>query len=169
MQVKETSLLDLLGRPLQFTPYLNNGAYEACPDPWSHIRPLQGRGNQSEPVLYYEDGHGSHKPVQQLLLLLGNNFLTTIFIFIAALTRTLEERGNLQAVTSKQLRHYYLLNDAEEGHLRYKLLPEDEEDRESMIWLLEKGSLVAGMNALRGFFRAGWYLGQISPGLIAAH
>lgn len=141
MQVKETSLLDLLGRPLQFTPYLNNGAYEACPDPWSHIRPLASSANHSEPVLYYADDHGFHAPVQQLLLLLGNNFLTTIFIFIAAFARTLEERGNLQAVTSKQLRHYYLLNEAEAGRLRYKLLPENEEDRESMIWLVERVSL----------------------------
>lgn len=168
MQVNETPLLDLLRSPLQFIPHGDHGAYESCADSPMDIFELMNWRCVGQ-VVYYEDDDTSHKYVQQLPLVSGGQLLTSIVLFIAALARAVEEAGDLKAVTSKQLRHNYLLNESEEGLLRYKFLPSDEADRESMIWLLEKGSLCSKVTSVairRDFERFLQKLRQSDEGLL---
>jgi hypothetical protein len=146
MQVKETPLLDLLRHPLQFIPHSDHGTYKSCANSPMDVFGLMNWRCVGQ-VVYYEDEDTSHKYVQQLPLVSGGQLLTSIVLFIAALTRAVEEAGDLKAVTSNQLRHNFLLNESEEGLLRYKFLPSDEADRESMICLLEKGFLCRGVSS----------------------
>ncbi|GAL12523.1 hypothetical protein JCM19233_3515 [Vibrio astriarenae] len=79
-------------------------------------------------VVYIERGLYTHSDVPQLLVIDGQQRLTTTTLLIAALiselkTRQVQQTTHvLDGTNSKKLKKYYLCNDAEEGDLFYKLV-----------------------------------------------
>ena len=65
---------------------------------------------------------------QELLLVIdGQQRLTTLTLLLAALAKALEkqeerQREPVDGFSPRKLRHYYLLNTEEDGEQRYKLL-----------------------------------------------
>ncbi|WP_318471996.1 DUF262 and DUF1524 domain-containing protein [Photobacterium leiognathi] len=86
-------------------------------------------------VVYVERGLYSHSDVPQLLVIDGQQRLTSTTLLIAALVSELSVRGAdntpvIEGTNAKKLKKYYLCNDAEDGDLYYKLLLTKADDKE---------------------------------------
>ena len=82
-------------------------------------------------VVYVEGGDTVATAVTQLLVIDGQQRLTTVSLVVEALARSIEaqEEGASQEVTPRKLRNYFLFNAEEDGDQRFKLvlsLPDDE-------------------------------------------
>jgi len=79
-------------------------------------------------VVYVERSLYSHSDVPELLVIDGQQRLTSTTLLIAALTREIKKRHNdgieniVDGTNAKKLKKYYLCNDAEDGELFYKLI-----------------------------------------------
>jgi len=79
-------------------------------------------------VVYVERSLYSHSDVPELLVIDGQQRLTSTTLLIAALTREIQKRHNdgfediIDGTNAKKLKKYYLCNDAEESPLFYKLI-----------------------------------------------
>ena len=97
-------------------------------------------------VVYFQESIHTLSDVPQLLVIDGQQRLTTITLLIAALAEFIKDH-NIKIDTSfTKLQNYYLLNVEEEGDLRYKLLltKRDKETiiniiKEDGIWIEEAG------------------------------
>lgn len=160
MQAKERKVLDLLRQPVQFAIHRDHGVYGAQPDHRTmNVEDLMRY--RREPVAYFGSEANLHDSVEQIPLLLGHHFLTSVCIFMAALAQAIDDEKDFGVITSQKLIKCYLMNDAEDGLLRYKLLPFDAADRESMILLIEKGWLGSEVpsEAMRRDFHS--FLGEL--------
>jgi uncharacterized protein with ParB-like and HNH nuclease domain/predicted transport protein len=75
-------------------------------------------------VVYFQESIHTVSDVPKLLVIDGQQRLTTISILIAALAEFIGDKSNLVEIdtNSTKLQNYYLLNAEEDGELRYKLL-----------------------------------------------
>ncbi len=72
-------------------------------------------------VVYFQPGIHTQGDVPRLLVIDGQQRLTTISLLIAALAEFVEANDVAFDTTAKKLRNYYLVNDEEEGDLHFKL------------------------------------------------
>ena len=79
--------------------------------------------------------------VQKLLVIDGQQRLTTLSLLLSALSREIEEQDSDIGITPKRLSNYYLFNNEEEGELRYKQIL-TKHDKETLIHLLENKELL---------------------------
>ncbi len=91
-------------------------------------------------VVYIERGLYQSTPVTQLLVIDGQQRLTTLSILLAALGKAIEASGDKLEISRKQIKNYYLFNNDEEGEARYKLLL-SQSDKETFIRLIEEREL----------------------------
>jgi uncharacterized protein with ParB-like and HNH nuclease domain/predicted transport protein len=83
-------------------------------------------------VVYFQESIHTLSDVPQLLVIDGQQRLTTITLLMAALAEFIKD-NNIEIDTSfTKLQNYYLLNVEEEGDLRYKLLL-TKRDKETII------------------------------------
>ncbi len=93
-------------------------------------------------IVYIEKGLytiTSHSPV---LVIDGQQRLTTVTLLIAALANALEQghgesKEPIDGFSPRKLRHYYLLNPEEEGERRYKLML-SQTDSKSLIAIVDR-------------------------------
>ena len=76
-----------------------------------------------------------------MLVIDGQQRLTTLFLLLSALSRAIEEQDCDIGITPRRLSNYYLFNSEEEGELRYKQLL-TKHDKETLIHLLENRELL---------------------------
>ena len=76
--------------------------------------------------------------VTQLVLIDGQQRLTTLSLLLSALGRAIETKNVDICVDRSQLERGYLFNDREKGKLRYKQLL-TKHDKKTLIQLLEEG------------------------------
>lgn len=90
-------------------------------------------------IVYVEKGIFHVSSVPQLLVVDGQQRLTTISLLLAALGEALQEQGRVShaEITRDKIFNYYLLNAYEDGDLRYKLLL-TQSDKDTFIALLER-------------------------------
>ncbi len=74
--------------------------------------------------------------VPKLLVIDGQQRLTTLSLLLSALSRAINKDGDNIDTSANKLHNYYLFNSQEEDELRYKLLL-TKEDKETLIHLLE--------------------------------
>lgn len=87
-------------------------------------------------IVYVEKGLYQVSSQSPLLVIDGQQRLTTVTLIIEALARRLGEREPLDGFSAKKLRNYYLLNPLEEGERGYKLLL-SQTDKASLKALLD--------------------------------
>lgn len=93
-------------------------------------------------VVYFQESIHTLSDVPQLLVIDGQQRLTTITLLIAALAEFIKDH-NIEIDTSfTKLQNYYLLNVEEEGDLRYKLLL-TKRDKETIINIIKAIKLPA--------------------------
>jgi hypothetical protein len=88
-------------------------------------------------IVYVEKGLYQVTSQSPLLVIDGQQRLTTISLLIEALARILGESEPIDGFSAKKLRNYFLLNPLEEGERKYKLVL-SQTDKASLVALLEQ-------------------------------
>ncbi|MYF38892.1 MAG: DUF262 domain-containing protein, partial [Gammaproteobacteria bacterium] len=130
MKAQEANLLSFLKKEHQFTIPIYQRTYS-----WTHVQCRQlwediCRAGSSDltaahfigSVVYIEESLYHASSLTPLLVIDGQQRLTTVSLLIEALARHLEESGPMEGLTSRKFREYYLINYLEQGADRYKLL-----------------------------------------------
>lgn len=87
-------------------------------------------------VVYFQESIHTLSDVPQLLVIDGQQRLTTITLLITALAEFLKEHNIEIDTSATKLQNYYLLNVEEDGDLRYKLLL-TKRDKETIINIIK--------------------------------
>ena len=147
MKATEANLLIFLKKSPQFIIpiYQRNYSWtaEQCKQLWTDLL----RAGRSETIkahfigsiVYIERALSTVTNQESLLVIDGQQRLTTSTLLIAALANHFESEGIgelLQAFSAKKLRNYYLVNPDEEGERHFKLLL-SETDKDTLLSILQ--------------------------------
>jgi uncharacterized protein with ParB-like and HNH nuclease domain/predicted transport protein len=144
MKATEAKLLEFLKKSPQFVIPIYQRTYSwgerECRQLWDDIL-RTGRNDAVSAhfvgsIVYVEKGLYSVSSQSPLLVIDGQQRLTTVTLLIEALARSLGESEPLEGFSAKKLRNYYLLNPLEDGERRYKLVL-SQTDKASLIGLLD--------------------------------
>ncbi len=146
MKANQTKLLEFLKKSPQFVIPIYQRTYSwgerECRQLWDDIL-RTGRNDISAhfvgSIVYVEEGQFSVSCQSPLLVIDGQQRLTTLTLLIEALARSIADSEPLDGFSAKKLRNYYLLNSLEEGERKYKLVL-SRTDKVSLIALLEQQS-----------------------------
>lgn len=145
MKATEAKLLDFLKKSPQFVIPIYQRTYSwtepQCRQLWDDIL----RAGRSEDIsahfigsiVYIEKGLYQVSSQSPLLVIDGQQRLTTATLIIEALSRHLGDAEPLEGFSAKKLRNYYLLNPLEEGERGFKLLL-TQTDKDSLLALLRQ-------------------------------
>lgn len=130
MRATQAKLLHLLGGPRHFIIPIYQRTYSwtesQCSQLWDDVVRVASSDGESGhfvgSVVYVEQGLYQATALQPLLVIDGQQRLTTVSLLLAALASALEEEGvDDAAALARRVRNYHLFNSDEEGDLRYKL------------------------------------------------
>lgn len=153
MKATEANLLKFLRKSPQFVIpiYQRNYSWtaEQCRQLWSDLM-RAGRDEKVQAhfigsIVYVERGLSSVTSQEALLVIDGQQRLTTSTLLIAALAKHFETQGLgelLEAFSNKKLRNYYLLNPDEDGERHFKLIL-SETDKDTLLAILQGTPLPA--------------------------
>lgn len=154
MKATQANLLKFLAKsPQQFIVPIYQRNYEwkkeQCKQLWDDII-LAGTNEKINAhfigsIVYIERDLSSVTTQEPLLVIDGQQRLTTCTLLISALAKYFEENGvaELQgAFSARKLRNYYLINEYEEGMRRFKLIL-SETDRDTLLSILESSPMPA--------------------------
>ena len=148
MKATEANFLDFLKKSPQFVIPIYQRTYSwerrECEQLWNDIV-RTGRDDAIAAhfvgsIVYIEKGLyqvTSHSP---LLVIDGQQRLTTMMLLLEALARRLGEREPVDGFSAKKLRSYYLLNPLEEGERGFKLLL-TQTDKASLLAVVQQKPL----------------------------
>ena len=135
MKATEAKLLDFLKKSPQFVIPIYQRTYswteKECRQLWDDILRTGSNDDISAhfvgSIVYIEKGIYQVSSQSPLLVIDGQQRLTTVTLLTAALARALEKldeekREPLDGFSPRKLRNYYLLNPEEEGEKYYKLI-----------------------------------------------
>ena len=147
MKALEKHLLEFLRKPGQFVIPIYQRTYSwtdrECNQLWNDIL-RTGKDEKKSPhfigsIVYIEKGTYQHSSVPSLLVIDGQQRLTTVSLIIEALARSIGSMEPSKGFSSKKLRDYYLLNPGEEGEDYYKLIL-TQTDKKSLLALIDQKS-----------------------------
>ncbi|KQU82349.1 hypothetical protein ASC78_17300 [Variovorax sp. Root318D1] len=146
MKATEANLLKFLRKSPQFVIpiYQRNYSWtaEQCRQLWADLM-RAGRDEKVSAhfigsIVYVERGLSSVTSQEALLVIDGQQRLTTSTLLVAALAKHFESQALgelLEAFSAKKLRNYYLLNPDEEGERHFKLIL-SESDKDTLLAIL---------------------------------
>lgn len=140
MKANAAHLLDFLRKSHQFAVPIYQRTYcwkeKECRQLWDDI--IRTGSNDAisahfiGSIVYIEKSQSQVTNQTPLLVIDGQQRLTTISLLIAALAKAVGTENPLEGFSAKQLRFYYLMNDLEREERRYKLLL-SQTDKASLI------------------------------------
>jgi uncharacterized protein with ParB-like and HNH nuclease domain/predicted transport protein len=153
MKATEANLLKFLKKSPQFVIpiYQRNYSWteEQCRQLWTDLlragRLEQVTAHFIGSIVYVERGLSNVVQQEALLVIDGQQRLTTSTLLIAALAKHFESKRIselLETFSAKKLRNYYLLNPDEEGERHFKLLL-SETDKETLLAILQASPMPA--------------------------
>jgi uncharacterized protein with ParB-like and HNH nuclease domain/predicted transport protein len=130
MKATEAKLLDFLKKSPQFVIPIYQRTYswtqKECRQLWEDVVRTGANNSVSAhfvgSIVYIEHGLYHVSSQSQLLVIDGQQRLTTVTLLIAALAKALGETEPVDGFSPRKLRNYYLLNPEESGERHYKLL-----------------------------------------------
>lgn len=144
MKASEANLVQFLSGKQQFIIPIYQRTYSwtlaQCNQLWNDI--IRVATNKEIPghfvgsIVYIQKGIYQSTAIPQLLVIDGQQRLTTISILLAALGQEIKKSGKDLKISERKIQNYYLLNNDEENDLRYKLLL-TQSDRDTLIRLAE--------------------------------
>ena len=144
MKATETPLVKFLQGTRQFIIPIYQRTYswteKQCEQLWHDI--IQVAQNKEIPahfigsIVYIEKGLYQVSDVPQLLVIDGQQRLTTLSLLLAAFGKALEDQDDNSEITTKKIKNYFLFNSEESGEKRYKLIL-TQSDKDTLINLLE--------------------------------
>jgi len=145
MKATEAKFLDFLKKSPQFVIPIYQRTYSwterECQQLWDDI--LRTGSNAAIPahfvgsIVYIEQSLYHVSSQSPLLVIDGQQRLTTIMLILEALARRLGDEEPIDGFSAKKLRNYYLLNPLEEGERGFKLLL-TQTDKQSLIALMRQ-------------------------------
>jgi len=146
MRADETQLLKFMNGPKQFIIPIYQRTYswtlKECKQLWEDIIKAGKDGKISShflgSIVYVEKGLYQISTIPKLLLIDGQQRLTTISLFLSALSKVLKEPIN--GMSSDKLKNYYLINRDEEEEKRYKLIL-TKSDKETLFKIIDHKEL----------------------------
>lgn len=148
MKATEAKLLDFLKKSPQFIIPIYQRTYSwtepQCRQLWDDV--LRAGSNDAisahfiGSIVYIEQGLYQVSSQSPLLVIDGQQRLTTAMLMIEALCRHLGDDEPIEGFSAKKLRNYYLLNPLEEGERGFKLLL-TETDKDSLLALFRQKPL----------------------------
>ena len=148
MKATEANLLEFLKKSPQFTIPIYQRTYSwterECRQLWDDI--LRTGRNDAVfahfvgSIVYIEKGLYQISSQSPLLVIDGQQRLTTVSLVLEALARHLADTEPVDGFSAKKLRSYYLLNPLEEGERGFKLLL-TQTDKHSLLALVRQKSL----------------------------
>ena len=144
MKATETNLLEFLKQPKQFVIPIYQRTYSwtltQCQQLWNDIvkvaQDTTVSGHFLGSVVYIENGLYHVTSLPKLLIIDGQQRLTTISLLLKALGQAIEKSTENVGITSKKINNYFLLNQEEDKEDRYKLLL-TRNDKATFISLIE--------------------------------
>lgn len=150
MKATEAKLLEFIKKSHQFVIPIYQRSYswseKECRQLWRDIVRAGSDKNVNAhfigSIVYIEKGIYQVTSQSPILVIDGQQRLTTISLLIAALADKLDclpsgNQENLEGFSPRKLRNYYLRNTEEEGEKHYKLIL-SKTDKESMIAIVDK-------------------------------
>jgi uncharacterized protein with ParB-like and HNH nuclease domain/predicted transport protein len=140
LKATEAKLLDFLKKSPQFVIPIYQRTYswteKECRQLWDDIL-RTGRNDAVSAhfvgsIVYIEKGLYHVSSQSPLLVIDGQQRLTTVSLLVEALARALGEAEPVDGFSPRKLRNYYLLNPEEEGDRHYKLVL-TQTDRDSLM------------------------------------
>lgn len=153
MKATEANLLKFLRKSPQFVIPIYQRNYSwtnaQCRQLWDDLM-RAGRDEKVQAhfigsIVYVERGLSSVTSQEALLVIDGQQRLTTSTLLIAALAKHFETQSLgelLEAFSNKKLRNYYLLNPDEDGERHFKLIL-SETDKDTLLALLQSTPMPA--------------------------
>ena len=148
MKATEANLLAFLRKSPQFIIPIYQRTYSwteaQCQQLWKDI--LRAGSHEDiaahfiGSVVYVEKGLYQVSSQSPLLVIDGQQRLTTVSLIIEALARRLGGTEPIDGFSAKKLRHYYLLNPLEDGKQRYKLLL-TQTDEQTLLAIVEQRAI----------------------------
>src|SRR5215212_7480645 len=140
MRASEAKLLDFLKKSPQFAIPIYQRTYSwterECRQLWDDIVRTGARDDVLAhfigSIVYIEKGLYQVTTQSPLLVIDGQQRLTTVTLLIAALARALGDQEPMEDFSATKLRGYYLMNPLESDERRYKLLL-SQTDKDSLI------------------------------------
>jgi len=148
MRAIEAALLPFLKRSPQFVIPIYQRTYSwterECLQLWDDIM-RAGRNEEVNAhfvgsVVYIEKGLYQVSAQDPLLVIDGQQRLTTVSLLLEVLARHLGDSEPVAGFSAKKLRNYYLLNTEEEGERSFKLIL-TQTDKDSLIALVQQKKL----------------------------
>ena len=145
MKATEARLLEFLKKSPQFVIPIYQRTYSwgerECHQLWDDIL-RTGRNDKVAAhfvgsIVYVEKGLYQVSSQSPLLVIDGQQRITTITLLLEALARSLGDGEPLDGFSAKKLRNYYMLNPLEDGERRYKLVL-TQTDKASLIALVDQ-------------------------------
>ena len=148
MKATEANLLAFLKKSPQFIIPIYQRTYSwteaQCQQLWKDI--LRAGSHEDIPahfigsVVYVEKGLYQVSSQSPLLVIDGQQRLTTVSLIVEALARRLGNSEPIDGFSAKKLRHYYLLNPLEDDKQRYKLLL-TQTDEQTLLAIVEQKAI----------------------------
>ncbi len=148
MKASEATLLDFLRKSPQFLVPIYQRTYSwtdrECQQLWDDI--LRTGSNQDVSVhfigsiVYIEQGLSLVTRHSPLLVIDGQQRLTTVTLILEALSRRLDDSELVDGFSARKIRNYYVLNPEENGERAFKLLL-TQTDKQSLLNLLQQKQL----------------------------
>lgn len=144
MKASEANLMQFLAGKHQFIIPIYQRTYSwtnsQCTQLWNDIVRVamnpQVPGHFVGSIVYIQKGIYQSTAIPQLLVIDGQQRLTTLSILLAALGQAIKKSKQGLKITEKKIQNYYLLNNEEDDDLRYKLLL-THSDKETLMRLVE--------------------------------
>ena len=145
MKATEAKLLEFLKKSPQFVIPIYQRTYSwterECRQLWNDILRTGGKDDISAhfvgSIVYIEKGLYHITSQSPLLVIDGQQRLTTATLILESLARHLGDTEPVDGFSAKKLRNYYLLNPLEEGERGYKILL-TQTDEESLLALVKQ-------------------------------
>lgn len=153
MKATETNLLKFLRKSPQFVIPIYQRNYSwteaQCQQLWSDLlrsgRDEQINGHFIGSIVYVERGLSTVTTQEALLVIDGQQRLTTCTLLVAALAKHFEANQLpelLDSFSARKLHNYYLLNPEEDGERRYKLIL-SETDKKTLLAIIKSAPMPA--------------------------
>lgn len=147
MKATEAKLLAFLKGPKQFVIPIYQRTYswsqKQCTQLWDDIvavaKDSKRAGHFVGSIVYVERGLHNQVEVPQLLVIDGQQRLTTLTLLLTALRNSMTEAEGTE-ISARKITNYYLVNAEEDGERRHKLVL-TQSDKETLVSLVEHAPL----------------------------
>lgn len=151
MKATEANLLEFIKKSNQFSIPIYQRLYswteKECERLWDDIITTGSRNVPSHfigSIMYIEKGLYQISKPEPLLIIDGQQRLTTISLLLEALARQIGD-NEIEGFSAKKIRNYYLINPLEDGDRKYKLLL-SQNDRSTYISIIEQKEYPKGFS-----------------------